>query len=397
MSAFDLAMVGVQVALFARFLFVLGCALAQARRRGKDEPRPSGADGAGAVPVTVVVPAFDEERTLAATVRSIAASRHAPLDIVVVDDGSRDGTLEVARSLARELPNVTVRALGKNRGKVAALNEGVGAARGEVVATVDADTTLHPEALSRLVSRLVAGGAAAVASNVRVGNRDRWLTRWQSLEYVCALNLDRRAQALLGCITTVPGAAAVYRREALSRAGGFSADTATEDTDLSLLLLARGEKVLLEPEALAFTEAPSSARALFRQRRRWLYGNLQCAWKHRRWLFSARRPALGFFGLPNLWLVHLGVYLLLPFSAAFTVRLAHALDAPVLVGLFSALFLLDLALCAAAYGVERAGSRASPSDLLQAPVQRLLFPFFLWAVFLAVAARRLAGRAPRWT
>ena len=300
--------------------------------------------------------------------------------------------MEEARALTQELLNLHVISLSENRGKPAALNAALRMATGEIVVTVDADTTLDTQAVNHLVARLTAENSAAVAANVRVGNRDGWLTRWQSVEYVTALNLDRRAQAALGFIITVPGATAAYRTASLRAAGGFSADTACEDTDLTLTFLARGERVSLEPRALSYTQAPETVVGLFRQRSRWLYGNLQCLWKHRHHAFSQQRPALGWLALPNLMLTHVGVYALMPLCLVLLWKLQALFGWKETLALMAVLYVLELATCVVAYVIERTDGR----DLIHAPLQRLGMPTFLAVVLASIAIRRAVGGIPRW-
>jgi cellulose synthase/poly-beta-1,6-N-acetylglucosamine synthase-like glycosyltransferase len=335
--------------------------------------------------VTVVVPAHDEEAVVGATIRALAASDWPHLEIVVVDDGSTDATLERARAV--DVPNLRVLSLSPNRGKAGALNHGIAESHGEIVVTVDADTLLAPDAIRRLVAGFDNPRVGAVSGNVKVGNRERWLGVWQSIEYVTGLNIDRRGQAWLGCVTTVPGAAGAYRRSALEAVGGFVGDTLTEDTDLTLTLLSAGWDVRYEDRAIAWTEAPSTARSLFRQRLRWLQGNLQCAWKHRRTLVGTAPWRLRLVGLPNLWFAHLGVYLLFPMSFLFLARALEWVSVPTLVLMSVAFYLADLGVSATAYAMD--GER--PRELLHAPFQRLVWPFFLWAVFATVLVRLARG------
>ncbi|MFN7147494.1 MAG: glycosyltransferase, partial [Myxococcota bacterium] len=267
--------------------------------------------------VSVVVPAYNEARVLEGTVASLLACEHPDVEIVLVDDGSTDGTGTLAQRLAARHPNVRALVLGKNGGKAAALNAGIAASSGPHVVTVDADTLLAPDALRRLCEALLRpaadGGAVdAVASNVKVGNRLRWINLWQSVEYVMGLNLHRRAQAAMGCITTIPGAACAFRRDALADVGGYSTDTVVEDTDLTLCLLEARRRIVYEPAAIAFTESPDTVAGLFRQRTRWARGYLQCLWKHRRSFL--RRDVLGWFGMPDLLYVNVLVYALVPLS-----------------------------------------------------------------------------------
>lgn len=391
MTALDALLIAVQGLLLARWLFVLGSAIHQSLRS-----RAAG-DGAGEAgfappPVSVVIPAFNEEASVAAAVRSVAQSVPPPREIVVVDDGSTDGTAGVLERLARDEPRLRVVTSPANEGKAAALNRGLRATTSDFVVTVDADTRLDPDALGRLARAAAGPGVGAVAANLRVADPScGTLSRWQQVEYVAALNLDRRAQRSWGCITTVPGAAAAWRREALAAVGGFSGRTCTEDMDVTLCLLQAGWRVALEDRALAFTETPTDWRALFRQRLRWLYGNLQCAWRHRGALFRPRRAALGFLGLPNVWFAQLLAYLLLPLAAAATVRVVEWIG-PWAAAAYLGLFGLDVAACRLAFRLDR--SPPAPAWLIAS--QRLCFPFFALAVFLAAAARWGARRPVGW-
>ena len=225
---------------------------------------------------------------------------------------------------------------------------------------------------------LLSDNVDAVASNVKVGNRLSWLTTWQSLEYIIGLNVARRAQAAISCITTIPGAACSFRPEALAAVGGFSSDTVVEDTDLTLSLQAAGRTILFQPRALAFTESPDTIAGLFRQRRRWMRGYLQCLWKHRRSFL--RFDVLGLFGMPNLLFVHLLMYLLVPLSLPPLLRLMTwtGLE-PFLLGLLG-LFGLDLALAAMACAADDEDF----TQLWHVPLRRLLWPWFLLLVFIGV-------------
>lgn len=221
--------------LVARWGLFLALALVDWRIQRSRGPDPNDVE-----PLTVVVPAWNEERVIERTVRSLLASDLSDLTVIVVDDGSTDGTADRVDALVAADPRVTLVRQPVNAGKAAALNAGIEAARTAVVATVDADTLVDPACLRWLVATRRQEGADAVAANVRVGNRRAVITRWQSLEYVAGLNLDRRALHRLGLITTVPGACALWRRDAVRAVGGFSSDTLAEDTDLTVTLLATG-------------------------------------------------------------------------------------------------------------------------------------------------------------
>src|SRR5262249_47244591 len=142
----------------------------------------------------------------------------------------------------------------------------------------------------------------AVAGNAKVGNRVNMITRWQALEYIVAQNLERRALSALDTLTVVPGAVGAWRRKALLELGGFPADTLAEDQDLTIAIQTRGHRVAFDSGAIAWTEAPTTVKALAKQRFRWAYGTLQCLWKYRGITLNMRYRELGMIALPQVWL-----------------------------------------------------------------------------------------------
>lgn len=386
-NGFDIFMAAVIGLSFARWLVTLLAALADQRRRRRGveaalESWPK---------VTVLVPAFNEQAGIEGTIRSLSASDYPHLDIIVVDDGSTDATAGRVRALQPEVAALRLIQQLENGGKARALTAGAQATGAEIIVTVDADTQVEPDAVRHLVASMQRTGAAAAAGNVKVGNRVNWLTRWQALEYVVGLQLERRAQARLNCITTVPGALGAFRREALKQVGWFSPATLAEDTDLTLAMQAAGQKVVFEPTARAWTEAPLTAGALLRQRTRWLHGNLHCAFRHWR-AFGARNPGLSLYGLPSFWYGHLITPLLLPVTALYLGRLAEWFSlSQILMGIG---LLLSIDIATALVGLTMDGE--SRRLLPYVPIQRLVYPFFLWAAFLAVCLRALLGGDRRW-
>ena len=362
----------VVVGLPVRWLGLLVLALVD---WGRQRRSPSWGNADPNVPLTVVVPAYNEALVIRRTVQALLASRGVEVQVLVVDDGSRDGTAAEVRAI--DDPRVRLLVQEMNQGKAQALNRGLREAATELVVTVDADTIVEETCLAWLASTQRRTRAAAVASNVRVGNRGSLIALFQSLEYVASLHLDRRAQNLLGVITTIPGAAALWQRQIVLEVGGFSSDTLAEDTDLCLTLQRRDARLVFEARAWAFTEVPGDWHGLWRQRRRWLWGNLACIAKHG-WPRTA--PArVRFIALPNLWFAHIGVYLVpvLAVILAWLHRddLAQAIVAP----WATALLVIDAVSVLALTLADRSDGR----DLLVAPVQRLLWPTFLGGVFVS--------------
>ncbi|MFB4282807.1 bifunctional polysaccharide deacetylase/glycosyltransferase family 2 protein [Nonomuraea sp. MTCD27] len=272
---------GAGVLTLARLLFFLVLAWVHVRRvRGGKRRAGRAAPWPSPPPVSVIVPAYNETAGIEATVLSLVTTGYrGEVEVIVVDDGSTDDT--AAKAAALGLPGVRV-IRQRNGGKPSALNTGIAYAAHDILIMVDGDTVFQPDTIGHLVAPLSDPGVGAVSGNTKVGNRRGMLGRWQHIEYVIGFNLDRRAFDLLGCMPTVPGAIGAFRRAALDSAGGLSVDTLAEDTDLTMAICRNGWRVVYEEKALAWTEAPTSLRQLWRQRYRWCYGTLQAMWKHRR-------------------------------------------------------------------------------------------------------------------
>jgi peptidoglycan-N-acetylglucosamine deacetylase len=264
--------------------------------------------------VAVLIPAYNEEKVIERTIQGALDSDYPNLRVIVIDDGSKDRTLEIARrAFAAEEAAGRVLILTKpNGGKAEALNFGlehIGDA--EVFVGIDADTIIAPDAIARMVPHFLNPKVAAVAGNAKVGNRVNLWTRWQALEYITSQNFERRALNTMGAVSVVPGAIGAWRTALVREMGGYHIDTVAEDADLTMALLRSGYRVEYEDRALAFTEAPTSANALMRQRFRWSFGILQSVFKHKK--VFARKGALGFVALPNILIFQILLPLVSPF------------------------------------------------------------------------------------
>jgi cellulose synthase/poly-beta-1,6-N-acetylglucosamine synthase-like glycosyltransferase/peptidoglycan/xylan/chitin deacetylase (PgdA/CDA1 family) len=337
-------------------------------------------------PVSVIVPAYNESRNIEATVRSILANDH-PLEVIVVDDGSTDGTAELVESL--NLPRVRViRQL--NAGKPAALNTGTANARYEVVVMMDGDTVFEPDTVRHLAQPFADPRVGAVAGNVKVANTDTLIGRLQHVEYVVGFGIDRRVQDTTSSITTIPGAAGAFRKEALREVGGLSDDTLAEDTDLTIALGRAGWKVVFEDRALAWTEAPATAGQLWRQRYRWSYGTMQAIWKHRR---AVREPgSFGWLGLAHVLLFQI----MLPLSAPLV-------DVFLLYGLLFEDPATTLLLWGLMMGLQVAGGiyafhvDGEPKGALWVlPVQQFVYRQLMYVVLVQSAVSAVSGVRVRW-
>jgi len=269
-------------------------ALVQARREGRTIFPAIDPDRF----VTVMIPAFNEATVIERAVRGVLASANVRIEVIVIDDGSTDGTSDVIRAAFSDDPRVRLLTL-ENGGKARALNEGLALATGEIVIALDADTQFEPTTIARLARWFVDPELGAVAGNAKVGNRVNIVTKWQALEYITAQNLERRALASLDAMTVVPGAVGAWRLSAILQVGGYPDDTLAEDQDLTIAIQRAGWKVHYDQYAIAWTESPESMAGLAKQRFRWAFGTLQCLWKHGRVISSGKPRGLAFVGLPQ--------------------------------------------------------------------------------------------------
>jgi cellulose synthase/poly-beta-1,6-N-acetylglucosamine synthase-like glycosyltransferase len=231
-------------------------------------------------PVSIVIPAWNEEKTIARALRALEDQVGRIAHVIVVDDGSTDRTAMIAEETAPSYPLELLR-LPANGGKAAALNAGVARIRTEHVVTLDADTLLAPGAIAAALRMAAAQRADAVSFwiEAEAGRDASLLSHMQGWEYRLGMNFDRAGQARVGIISVMPGAATLFRRAALDPAP-FYDRTCTEDADLTLGLARTGHRLMLCRDARAITIPPAGLRGLIRQRRRWIAGHIQCCRLH---------------------------------------------------------------------------------------------------------------------
>src|SRR5439155_13184709 len=298
-----------------------------------------------------------------------------------------------------------------NGGKAAALNRGIGEAKGEIIIALDADTIFARGTILNLIRHFKNPIVGAVAGNVKVGNRINPLTYWQSIEYVTSQNLDRRAYAAINSVSVVPGAVGAWRREAILQAGGYSTDTMAEDMDLTWRIRRIGWRIENEAAAIGYTEVPDTFRTLFKQRFCWAFGTLQSLWKHRRAI-----GRYGWFGrvmLPSLWLFQVAFQAISPlvdlqiiwalgkvvaYLAAFGLNrdwqpLPNAMASLYLVAFMYAFFFV-VELIGALVAFKLDGEK--PKVLLWLFWQRFLYRQLMYAVLLKSLKTAISGIRAGW-
>lgn len=368
----------------ARLAVAVWFARRHARRRAKRRDVRTVTD-----PVSIVVPAYNEEAGIEAAVRSLARSDHPELEILVVDDGSTDRTAEIVRHLA--LPGVRL-IRRPNGGKPAALNTGIAAATHDLIVTVDGDTIFEPHTLGELVQAFADPTVGAVSGNTKVGNRRGLLGRWQHIEYVMGFNLDRRTFEELNCMPTVPGAIGAFRRAALTEVGGISGDTLAEDTDVTMAINRAGWRVAYEDRALAWTEAPATLSGLWRQRYRWSYGTMQAMWKHRGAVFDREHTRLGRRALLYLLCFQVLLPVLAPLIDLYAIYGVVFLNPLPVLGFWLVFNLLGIGIAAYSFRLDREPLR----PLWSLPLQQFFYRQIMYLVVIQSVITAVAGARLPW-
>lgn len=293
-------------------------------------------------PISVLVPTFNEETAIVASVLSFLSLEYPRHEVVVVNDGSTDATLErlikaydlelVPPAYPNEIPTQEIRGFYRSRvhaklvcidkvngGKGDSLNAALNAARYPYVLAVDADTFIERDALLRLVRPFLLGeGVAAVGATIRISNGSsvehgrvvdahvdsRWIPGIQTVEYLRAFLFGRLGWNPLGGGLIISGAFGLFNREHLQAIGGYHAGTVTEDMDVVVRLhkhlrrLGSKDAVTFVPDPVAWTEAPVTLKVLSRQRERWHRGLIATVLTHRDMLFNPRYGVIGMVAFP---------------------------------------------------------------------------------------------------
>jgi cellulose synthase/poly-beta-1,6-N-acetylglucosamine synthase-like glycosyltransferase/spore germination protein YaaH len=339
-------------------------------------------------PITILVPAYNEEKVIGKTVLGLLTSDYPDFEILVVDDGSADKTAQCVQEIMKTHANVRV-ITKKNEGKSVALNLGFREAKNEYIVTVDADTVVYPSTVRRLIEPFADSTVDAVCGNIEVGNVKNILTAFQEVEYVTGQNYDRRAFDGLNCITVVPGATGAWKKRKVIEIGGYSGDTLVEDADLTLTLLEKGGKIVYAPEARSLTEAPETVLPLFKQRFRWSYGTLQCTWKHRATL---GKGTLGTIALPNMLFFQVVYPVLSPMGDIALLAAVFFGNFEPILGWYVAFFFLDSIVAGVAYVLDN----RSIKHMWVILIQRFFYRQFMYVVTYKSVIAAFRGRRHGW-
>ncbi len=275
----------------------------EARVRGFSKETPS---------VAIVVPCWNESKTIAATCESLLALEYPKekLEIILVDDGSTDTTAAVMQNFV-QYPHIRIM-LKENGGKHTALNAAIATTQAELVGCLDADSFVEPSALGEIVSCFEDSEVAAATAAMSVHQPKNLLQRMQNAEYAFGITL-RHAFASVNGLYVTPGPFSFYRRSVLEKLGGFNYGHQTEDMEMALRIQREGYKIENAPRARVYTSAPSTLSLLIKQRTRWISGFLRnILGDYRSLIWSRRHGVLGMLVLPtSLLSIGSGIFLFL--------------------------------------------------------------------------------------
>lgn len=252
--------------------------------------------------VSIIVPVFNKAEFLRKTLDSLLRLGYKNREIIVVNDGSTDGSEEICKEYKKK-GLVRLITLDRNQGKAKALNVGIRHAKGELILTVDADSYLTEDSLSRMVSYFRDQKIGAVAGIVKVKREKGILNRLQIIEYFHQ-SFQRMVQGFFNAVLVLPGPISLYTKNAIEDAGYFESETLVEDWDMTMKIHKAGYKVVSEKRASAYTFAPRNVGEWWNQRKRWSRGGIKIAKKHKNILFKSRNKAMTRFIFPLhiMWL-----------------------------------------------------------------------------------------------
>ncbi len=368
---------------------------------------------AGMPPVTLLAPAYNEEATCVEAVRSLLTLRYPNYDIIVINDGSKDGTMQrlreafelvdAPRAPVAAIPTGAVRSVlhsrrypslwvidKENGGKADALNSGLNYCRTPLFCAMDADSLLEPEALTRIVrafledsTTVAAGGVIRIVNGCRVRAGiveevrlpDNRLARIQVLEYLRSFLSGRMGWDALDATLIISGAFGMFQRSVVTEVGGYATDTVGEDMELVVRIhrhcreQGRQYRIAFVPDPVAWTECPESLRVLGRQRDRWQRGLLESLWRHRVMLSNPRYGKVGMLAFPYFFLLEVFGPIIegLGYVTFLIALLLGRASMPYVIAFLAVAFAFGIALSFAAVGLEELSFRRYPrfKDLLR--------------------------------
>jgi cellulose synthase/poly-beta-1,6-N-acetylglucosamine synthase-like glycosyltransferase/peptidoglycan/xylan/chitin deacetylase (PgdA/CDA1 family) len=343
--------------------------------------------------VSILIPAYNEKENIGATVESVIASTYYPREILVIDDGSTDGTADEVHKVIAAYPNEGVRVVSiPNGGKAHALNIGIADSQYSIIVVLDADAVLDSQAVSKFIPHFADPLVGAVAGKVRTTDSSHFLDISQTLEYAIGQNIDKTAFSTIGAVGVVPGPAGAWRKSFLLEAGGFHTDTLVEDQEMTLTMLHMGKKVIYEEGAVAYTETPHTIKNFLKQRFRWVYGTMQAFWKHKSIMIERPDSIMSLVVMPNIFIYNILLPLTYPFADSALVFGLIFGEWQTLVLPFVIFTILDLLY--ATWGLRGEPNRWKL--MMAVPLQRIVYRQLLYYTVYKSFIRAIEGSGTVW-
>ena len=236
--------------------------------------------------VSILIPCYNEGENVRETIGILQKQHYPDFEIIAINDGSKDNTLEILHELATQYKNLRVVNLHTNQGKAMGLRTAALLAKSEILICIDGDALLSPDAVTWMVRHFIENpNVGAVTGNPRIRNRSTLLGRIQVGEFSAIVGMIKRAQRSYGKVFTVSGVIAAFRKSALHNVGYWSNDMITEDIDISWKLQLAGWSIRFEPNALCWVLMPETLNGLWKQRVRWAQGGSEVLLRYFRDLF----------------------------------------------------------------------------------------------------------------
>ena len=259
--------------LFMAYIWMFGAIIFCLRYEWKNLPLPDFQNEIDFPPVSILIPCYNEGENARETIGILQQQNYPNFEIIAINDGSKDNTLDILHELAEKYPNLRVINLHTNQGKAMGLRTAALLAKSEILICIDGDALLSPDATRWMVRHFVENpNVGAVTGNPRIRNRSTLLGRIQVGEFSAIVGMIKRAQRSYGKVFTVSGVIAAFRKTALHNVGYWSNDMITEDIDISWKLQLAGWSIRFEPNALCWVLMPETLKGLWQQRVRWSQG-----------------------------------------------------------------------------------------------------------------------------
>ncbi|NOR85521.1 glycosyltransferase [archaeon] len=252
--------------------------------------------------ISVIIPAYNEEKTIADTMKSVFSIDYPKnlIELIVVNDGSNDNTLKLAEKTSKNANGISVKIIDqKNAGKGAAMNNAIRQAKGEFIVSLDADSFVSPQTLKKMVPYFEDDQIASVSAIMKVRNPKTMVQKMQWLEYILYAFV-KIILSSIHCIHVTPGPFSMYRKKVIQLLGGFDEKSIVEDQEIAYRLQKNHYKLAQTYDGDVTTIAPSTLKTLYKQRNRWFKGSIMTLYDYRSLIFNKKYGDFGMFQLPSI-------------------------------------------------------------------------------------------------